>query len=334
MTVVYSEAEQTHAPEYEFEGNGFTLRKHPESRGRAEHILQALRRNRRVQTARPEPASPGDLTGVHAADYVSFLREVSEIDRTLAPDTFIIRGKGRAPRNPIAALGYYGTDPATPIVAGTWDRALAAASVALSAADRVASGEKACYALCRPPGHHAGTDYFGGFCYLNNAALAADRLLSRGTVAIFDFDYHHGNGTQDIFYSSNRAFFASIHVDPEIAYPHFYGYRDELGQGPGYGWNRNYPLSKTCTANEYRTAVLDAMYRIANIDPEYLVVSVGFDAYEKDPVGGLCLSSADFAWIGSTLAELDKPTVLVQEGGYAIDALGECATAFLGGFEG
>lgn len=331
MTVVYSSTETKHDPKEEFEGNGFLLRAHPESRGRASAILEALRRMPDVRVETPDEISIQDLCTVHEHGYIEFLTAISETDRTVAPDTFAVRGTGRPPKNPIAAIGYYGTDPATPIESGTWEPAFAAAAVALTGAAKILAGERSAYALCRPPGHHAGRDYFGGFCYLNNAALASDELRSLGRVAILDVDYHHGNGTQDIFYRSSDVYFASIHADPEVAYPHFYGFRDELGAGPGRGFNRNYPLAKGCSASEYRRTVEEALARLEAFAPASLVVSVGYDAFEGDPVGGLCLSFDDYEWIGRAIADLRVPALLVQEGGYAVDELGRCAQALVYG---
>lgn len=334
MIAVYSEAEIRHRPEYEFEGNGFVLRRHPEAAGRADAIRAALHSELGVAAVPPNPVSARDLEAVHDRDYLRFLEEISKTDTVVGPDTFALRGIARVPQNPMAALGYYGTDPATPIGRGTWEPVRAAASVAWTAADLVAGGGETHYAICRPPGHHAGRDYFGGFCYLNNAAVAAERLRPLGRVAILDFDYHHGNGTQDIYYRSSDVLFASVHIDPEYGFPHFYGFADETGDGEGAGFNRNMPLPKTATVDDYRRAVDEVLVMIADFAPASLVVSVGYDAYEGDPVGGLCLSFDEFQRIGSQIRSLGVPTVLVQEGGYSMDDIGRCAVAFVSGMLG
>jgi acetoin utilization deacetylase AcuC-like enzyme len=331
VRLVYSETETRHAPEHEFEGNGFYLRRHPEALGRGTQILQALEADLGLSAEPPREIGDRELETVHTPDFLRFMREISGTSKIVGPDTFALRGKAQAPKSPMAALGYYCTDPATPIGPNTWEPVRAAASVAITAADIAVESASSCYALCRPPGHHAGADYFGGFCYLNNAALAADRLRGLGRVAVFDFDYHHGNGTQDIFYRSADVFFASIHVDPEYAFPHFYGFEDEMGEEAGRGFTRNYPLAKTCSSHEYRRAVDDALGRIAEFDAAHIVVSVGFDAYEGDPVGGLCLSFADFESIGAAIADLQRPVVLVQEGGYSMENVGSCAVSFVSG---
>jgi acetoin utilization deacetylase AcuC-like enzyme len=197
----------------------------------------------------------------------------------------------------------------------------------------VLSGNRYAYALCRPPGHHAHTDLAGGFCYLNNAAIAAQRMLDSGSgaVAILDFDVHHGNGTQQIFFQRDDVHYVSIHGDPAGLYPWFAGYVEETGQGSGLGWNLNLPLPPGTGNAGFTAAVARGLDAIAAKRPAALVVSVGFDAQDGDPAGNLAVGAEAFTTIGRQLAALNLPTVLIQEGGYLIERLGANLTAFLTG---
>jgi acetoin utilization deacetylase AcuC-like enzyme len=210
---------------------------------------------------------------------------------------------------------------------------VAAADAALTAADLVAGGAPAAYALCRPPGHHAGPGYYGGFCLLNNAAIAARSLARLGRVAIVDVDFHHGNGTQDIFWEDPEVLYVSLHGDPAAHYPHFLGAADELGGGPGRGTTRNLPLPDGTGDDAYLDALAGAMELVAGFEPATLVVSAGFDTFAGDPIGAFAVTTEGFARIGAALAGAGRPTVVVQEGGYALDALGANAVALLGGLQ-
>jgi acetoin utilization deacetylase AcuC-like enzyme len=238
------------------------------------------------------------------------------------------------PANFAARLGRFSFDSGSPLTSGTWQAACQGAFCALDAADAVAGGAPAAFALSRPPGHHAGADFFGGYCFLNNAALAAQALRERGLarVAILDIDYHHGNGTQAIFYDRADVFFASIHGDPHTEYPFFLGYLDERGAGAGEGFNLNLPLPRGTGFPRWREALHLALQRIAAFRPDALVVSLGLDTYEGDPISGFQLASADFLTVGDDLARTGLPTVFVFEGGYAVDALGVNAVNVLEGF--
>jgi len=209
--------------------------------------------------------------------------------------------------------------------------------VALTGAALLLEGQPLAYALCRPPGHHAGTDLYGGYCYLNNAAIAAQHLAGgleraeRHRVAILDIDFHHGNGTQQIFYEREDVLFVSIHADPAREYPFFAGYADERGAGAGLGYTLNYPLEAGVADGRY-LAVLDrALAAVAEYAPRYLVLSAGFDTFGGDPIGDFALSTAAYPAIGRRIAALGLPTLVVQEGGYAIAALGENAAGLLRG---
>jgi acetoin utilization deacetylase AcuC-like enzyme len=195
----------------------------------------------------------------------------------------------------------------------------------------VRAGERSAYALCRPPGHHAAAAMYGGFCYLNNAAIAAQWLRQQcgERVAVLDIDYHHGNGTQMIFYADPSVLFCSLHADPNEDYPFYWGGPDERGAGAGLGYNRNWPLPLGTDDAGYLAAVDDALAVIADYAPEYLVVSVGFDTAVGDPVGGFTLTPGGLAAVGEAIAALGLPAVLVQEGGYRLDMLAANSLAFL-----
>lgn len=233
-----------------------------------------------------------------------------------------------------ALLGMHSFDAATPIAAGTWEAARAAAQSALTALDLVQSGERAAFALCRPPGHHAGADYCGGYCYLNNAAIVAQAARTAGLrrVAILDIDYHHGNGTQDIFWDRGDVFFASVHADPATDYPFYWGHADETGSGEGRGATLNLPLPHGTRLEAYRQALGAALDAIARFTPDLLVVSYGSDTWEGDPISHFALTRADHAILGREIAAAGWPALVVMEGGYAVGALGDNVASFLSGF--
>ena len=242
----------------------------------------------------------------------------------------------RCPEHIDGKLGYYACSAETSITDGTYQAARIAADVALTAADLLTQGEPAAFALTRPPGHHAAFDMFGGYCFLNNAAIAAQHLRANGAgrVAVLDIDFHHGNGTQDIFAARGDILFASIHGRPEEAFPYFMGYADETGIGPGEGTTVNYPLPSGTDWNAY-TEVLDQARRaIQRFGAETLVVSLGTDTFENDPISFFKLKSEDFTKMGEAIAKLALPTLFVMEGGYAVEEVGINTVNVLTGFEG
>jgi acetoin utilization deacetylase AcuC-like enzyme len=231
-------------------------------------------------------------------------------------------------------LGYYSLDAGVPITGGTWEAVQASADVALTGARALLDGAPAAFSLCRPPGHHAATAAMGGYCYLNNAAIAAQYLVDHGCsrVAILDVDYHHGNGTQEIFYTRRDMLFLSLHADPRVEYPYFLGHADERGAGPGVGFNHNYPLPHGTTWDAYGPALHDACAKIASFGPDVLVVSLGVDTYEHDPISQFRLTTDDFPRIGAGIAACRCPTLFVMEGGYAVEDIGVNAVNVLTGF--
>jgi acetoin utilization deacetylase AcuC-like enzyme len=233
-----------------------------------------------------------------------------------------------------ARIGRFSFDVASPIAAGTWEAAYWSAQSALTALDALLTGERAAFALCRPPGHHCGADYLGGYCYLNSAAIAAEAATAADRrVAILDVDYHHGNGTQDIFYARGDILFVSIHADPKTDYPFFWGHEDETGEGDGEGANLNLVLPRGTDFAAYLPALDTALAKIAAVAPDLLVISYGADTYVGDPISQFRLETADYTAMARRIAALGLPALIVMEGGYAVDALGANVAAFLKGFE-
>jgi acetoin utilization deacetylase AcuC-like enzyme len=310
-----------------------------ETPARADALLAALR----AGGLTTQPASDHGLAPiarVHDAGYLTFLetaftrwQALPGTGPILRAQAYAVRHKARRPDAVAGQAGWYLGTASAPIVAATWTAAVGSAHAAIDAADSVLSGERYAYALCRPPGHHAHTDMAAGFCYLNNAAIAAQRLLDRGTgpVAILDFDVHHGNGTQQIFYDRDDVHYVSVHGDPAGLFPWFAGYADETGAGSGLGWNLNLPLPAGAGDAAFTAAVGQGLDAIAARRPAVLIVSLGFDAQQGDPAANLSVGAAGFETIGRQVAALGLPSVLVQEGGYLVERLGANLTAFLTG---
>jgi acetoin utilization deacetylase AcuC-like enzyme len=233
-----------------------------------------------------------------------------------------------------ARMGLFSFDAGTPLTAGTWVAAHAGAGCALAGADRLLAGDRCAFALSRPPGHHAGADFFGGYCFLNNAAIAAQALVDGGVgrVAVLDVDYHHGNGTQAIFYARADVFFASLHGDPRTEYPYYLGYADERGEREGLGANLNLPLPRGTAFMQWREALATALRAIGQHGVGALVVSLGVDTYAQDPISGFRLQSDDFFHVGADIAGAKLPTLFVFEGGYAVAEIGVNAVNVLQGF--
>lgn len=334
MRGVFDLRQLAHSPERELNNGEWTP--HAEVAERAEIIASAF-------GALEQPRDFGErpLLAVHDGAYLSFLKEAHALWREAGRPgdaigyTFpIVRRRQTALRRIDALVGQYSFDAATPIAAGTWDAAYASAQSALTAQSLVQAGERSAFALCRPPGHHAGADYCGGYCYLNNAAIAAEAAIAAGArrVAILDIDYHHGNGTQDIFWRRSDVLFCSLHADPATDYPYYWGHADETGEDEGEGSTLNIPLQRGATIDDYRPALARALDRIASFAPDRLVISFGADTWEGDPVGAFALKSDDFAILASDIAGCGSPTIIVMEGGYAVDALGKNVANFLSCF--
>ncbi|WP_368607874.1 histone deacetylase family protein [Pseudomonas fulva] len=309
---------------------------------RADHVLAQVRKRELGEVKGPDDFGRTPLLRVHSADYLDFFEgawarwAAMGQEGDLLPYTWPARTlRAVKPTGLHGELGYYSFDAGAPITAGTWQAAYSAAQVALTAQAAIEQGAHAAFALCRPPGHHAAGDVMGGYCYLNNAAIAAQAFIDQGRakVAILDVDYHHGNGTQDIFYSRADVFFASIHGDPQDEFPFFLGYADETGAGAGEGCNVNYPLPAGSDWSTWRAALEDACERIAAYEPEVVVVSLGVDTFKDDPISHFKLDSPDYLEMGKRIAQLGKPTLFVMEGGYAVEEIGINAVNVLEGFQ-
>jgi len=259
------------------------------------------------------------VRSVHAGDFVAYLKAAClKLDsrRPVYPYVFPVRRPEKRPKELAVRAGYYCIDTFTPLDRNAYKAARAAVDVALTAAEELVRGRHVAYAVCRPPGHHAQHRYFGGFCYFNNAAIAAQFLSSRGRVAVLDIDHHHGNGTQDIFYHRNDVLTVSLHGHPNVAYPYFSGFADEKGEEDGKGFNLNLPLAENTDDDGYLKALERALSAIRRHKPSCLVVSLGFDILKGDPTGSFTLSVRTMTEIGRRIAALGLPMLFVQEGGY------------------
>jgi len=310
---------------------------------RADLVLAQVKRLGLGPVLAPDDHGLEPIVKVHAADFVAFLQCAWDDWRALGrthdalPLNWVAAGMRRKrPDHIDGQLGYYSFDAGSPITAGTWRAALSSANSALTGAAHIARGERGAFALCRPPGHHAGRAYFGGYCFLNNAAIAAQALRDAGfaLVAVIDVDYHHGNGTQDIFYNRGDVFFASLHGDPAQEYPYFLGYADETGEGAGDGANANFPLPWGTGWDRYEESLQAALARFRSFGADALVVSLGVDTFKDDPISRFQLGHDDFLRLGERLASLGLPTLFVMEGGYAVEAIGVNVVNVLKGFEG
>ena len=309
---------------------------------RAEIVLERVRSVGLGEIIAPSRFGLSPVLRVHDAGFVEFLGR-AWIDWVAAgnkgeaiPDNWPARRMmQRPPRNISGRLGYYAMAAETSISQGSWEAAQAAADVALTGALHLHRGAHSAFALCRPPGHHAASDMYGGYCFLNNAAIAAQYLRDQGAarVAILDVDFHHGNGTQDIFYERADVLYASLHGDPSEAFPYFLGYAEETGAGAGAGFNLNLPLPRNTGFAAWAEALGAALSRIRGFAPDALVVSLGVDTFVRDPISFFKLESEDFSAYGRMIAGLKLPTLFAFEGGYAVSEVGVNTVNVLTGFE-
>ncbi len=283
---------------------------------------------------KPRRFSRDHLRQVHDPDFLAYLETASMklgTERPVYPYVFPIRRPERRPKELAVRAGYYCIDTFTPLYPHAYEAARRAADVALTAAEEIRRGAAIAYALCRPPGHHAERRVYGGFCYFNNAAIAAQFLSRDGRVAVLDIDFHHGNGTQDIFYRRPDVLTVSIHGHPNFAYPYFSGFADEEGEEEGRGCNLNLPLPDQADETRYLTALDKALYRIRRFKPAVLVLSVGFDTIAGDPTGSFQLRPSSLKKIGALIGSLRYPLLVVQEGGYNLRNLRLGLPALFGG---
>jgi acetoin utilization deacetylase AcuC-like enzyme len=337
MKALFDDRQWHHDPQ-KFMANGRIL-PNPEQPRRIE-VLKAAAEEAGCVFAAPSDAGIGPIAAVHTAEYLAFLKTIHARWRRIEgsgpeviPNIHPANRSDSYPKSAVGQAGYHQADTACPIAEGTYEAAYWSAQTAIAGADLVAAGTRSAYALSRPPGHHAFSDLAGGFCFLNNSGLAAERLRAAGRrPAILDVDVHHGNGTQGIFYDRADVLTVSVHADPVRFYPFFWGHAHERGAGDGLGYNLNLPLERG-TGDDAFLATLDTAFeRIAAFGADALVVALGLDAHVDDPFKGLAVTTPGFARIGAAIAGLGLDTLFVQEGGYLSDALGANLTHVLQGF--
>ncbi len=340
MRTVYSERHKLRDAQTELYGGQLV---YPFERpSRVELIIDRVRTQRLGEVVAPDDFGLEPVLRVHDRDFVKFLETAwdewsaagfeGEAIATCWPARRMVQ---KPPNHIDGKLGYYALAAETSISPGTWEAAIASKDVAVTGAKFIQDGAGCVFALCRPPGHHATSDLFGGYCFLNNAGIAAQWLLDQGAgrIAILDVDFHHGNGTQDLFYDRDDVLFVSLHGMPEETFPHFLGYANETGAGAGEGYNVNYPMPPNTPFDIWREALVVALERIHSYGPDTVIVSLGVDTFERDPISFFKLTSDDFTTFGAMIAGLGRQTLFVMEGGYAIDEVGINTVNVLVGFE-
>ena len=347
MKVVYTLRHRLHHPQHEFEASN--VQEPLEHPGRAEIIRAALAADSAFEFIAPDEYGTEPIAAVHDPGLIGFLESAwEEYQRErghthdVVPDVFAMPAirEGMGPAKEPAAigmrLGWWCYEITTPLTQGTYEAARSAVDVALTAADHVLAGERVAYGLCRPPGHHAARGVYGGYCFFNNAAAVAQHVATTtgGKVSVLDVDYHHGNGTQQIFYDRADVQFVSLHGDPARAYPYLTGFEDEIGTGAGRGTTSNFPLPAGVGDEQYLDVLRAACDEVVAFGPDMLVVSLGLDTYADDPIGDLGLTADGFEAVGALVASLGLRTVVLQEGGYAVEELGENARRWLHGASG
>ncbi|MEZ5834594.1 MAG: histone deacetylase family protein [Geminicoccaceae bacterium] len=338
MKAVFDDRQRVHDPKH-FMANGVIL-PNPEQPARID-VLKAGAQAAGCTLESPRDAGLGPLAALHTAEYLAFLeniytrwRRIPNAGAEVIPNIHPARRSDSYPKSAVGQAGYHQADTACPIAEGTWQAAYWSAQTAISGADLVAGGERGVYALSRPPGHHAFGDLAGGFCFLNNSGIAAERLRAAGLrPAIVDVDVHHGNGTQGIFYNRDDVLTVSIHADPARFYPFFWGHAHERGEGRGLGYNLNLPLARGTADGTYLETLAVALDRAAKFGADVLVIALGLDASVDDPFQGLAVTRDGFTRIGAAIARTRLPVLFVQEGGYLSDSLGENLTCTLSGFQ-
>ena len=341
MKTVYSDDHNLHSGLLDPRGDHWDTS--AECPARANNVIKEIRDQGFGEIIPPDQFGDEKLLRIHAEDYLQFLKDVwteweasNENGVNARPDTFVGAGMRYADTESIVGkLGRYSFDATSPFVAGSWQAIRTSANIALTAAELLKGGDRTAFAACRPPGHHATPRYCGGYCYLNNNSLAAQSLLDNGAkkVAILDVDYHHGNGTQSIFYERDDVLTISLHADPKVEYPFFLGYADEPGEGKGNGFNVNYPLPFGTDWASYSIALVDALDRVRRFSPDALVVALGLDTFAGDPTTYFEIATEDFERMGDAIGKLGLPSLVVLEGGYSVEWIGQNTVKFLTGLE-
>lgn len=337
MLAIFDERQYLHRPLTRIAGG--VLKQSPEQPERITALLAGLE-TAGVALQPPREHALDAIAAMHDRDYLAFLRTGFEAWRAvpgngpeLRSSVHPSRHMGRLPQDLLGRAGFYQADASCVLVERTWEAVRASANTALDAMMRVIAGETAAYALCRPPGHHAYRDQAGGFCYLNNTAIAANWAASQGArVAIIDIDVHHGNGTQALFYDRQDVLTVSVHGDPAWLYPYYAGYADEAGIGPGEGFNLNLPVPLMSGSEVYLAAVARGCDAVRHFSPDIVIVALGLDASMDDPFACMAVDETGFRGMGEILGALSRPTLVVQEGGYPSPTLGLSLAAFLSGF--
>lgn len=332
MYILSAGSQTGHSPKVEvFNGE---LTSHSEVPARIETIERALKREKYVVSTDFESLPTSLLVKTHRSEYVKFIAQASrelKKNEALYPSIFNM-GHGNGLTNLMTKMGNYSSDMYTPILPATYKSAFESASIAYSVVRNIKIGKnKVGYALCRPPGHHATSSLMGGYCYFNNSAIAANYLSSFGTVAILDVDLHHGNGTQEIFYKRSDVLTVSIHADPKYKFPFYTGFSNEIGAEAGKGFNVNFPLKEKTGDAAYQKTLLKSLSIIEKFKPTYLVVALGLDTFIEDPIGFFSLTTPYYQQMAKTINALGLPTVIVQEGGYNTEKLGDNAVSFING---
>lgn len=340
MKIFYADDHIFHAPKQELH-RGAMVTPH-EGVHRMDLLMAGMKRAGFTDFNAPDVHDVSRILAVHTPDYVEFLQSAyarwtqAGYAGDVLPMSYPHRPRRAAPPKDIdGAAGYFCSSSDTVITETSWRAVKAIADCALSAADYTARTGGASFTLTRPPGHHAGADYMSGYCLLNFTAIAAQALRDHGArrVAILDVDFHHGNGTQDIFYARDDVLFASLHGDPDYQFPYFWGYEDETGEGDGAGYNWNYPLPPGTAYDKWSQALSSAAARIKSFGAEALVISLGVDSYEDDPISSFKLKTPDYLKMGAACARLGLPSVFIMEGGYGVAEIGDNTANVLLGFE-
>lgn len=319
MSIYYHPTHEKYRPKFEF--SGFNNRVYPEQPNRIDNIISAFLVEG-IPIKEAELCNMEMIKSIHSDDYIEFIRNIPEDIAEIAPTVFYRKGRSDpSSSNFFSKMGYYLFDPSTPLTSGVWEAAVGSVSTALACVDELQKGENLAVGLCRPPGHHASESLGGGYCFFNNIAIAAGQLDKDATI--LDLDYHHGNGTQEIFYTTDQVQYVSIHADTRSNYPFYWGRADERGEGRGDGYNINLPISSTSSESTYDDMLDTAIEHVKQYNPEYVLVSMGFDCYVDDPIAGMGLSSDYYRTIGEKLQDFSKLGIIL-EGGYNLDAIGKC----------
>ncbi len=337
MQAFFHSAQDQHIPQTYFTRG--QMRQPQEVPDRTGHMLTGLQ-ELGVKVSEPVDRGAGPISRVHDLDYLRFLQSAHRRWKEIPEDwgdevmSNIFVREPNALRGILAEAARYLADGSCPVGANTWHAAYWSAQSAVAAAEALLAGDRSAYAVCRPPGHHARRDAAGGFCYLNNAAIAAQHLTSRfPRIAILDTDMHHGQGIQDIFYHRSDVLYVSIHGDPTNFYPVVSGFEDERGAGEGLGYNINLPMPHGSSEEDFFARLEEALAAVTLFQPDALVLALGFDIYKDDPQAKVAVTSEGFARLGTAISELLLPTLVVQEGGYDLDSLSTNVQQFFRGLE-